>query len=164
MRVIALLLGLSLLAACGGDSGLRDLRSSGNGPDEFSVLPQRPLEVPAELTLPEPTPGGANLTDPTPVADGVAALGGNLDATRRGGVPAADAGLVAGVGRYGVDPAIRATLAGEDAAFRARAGRFSLFRRADRYFRAYANQALDAYAELDRLRAAGIPGPSAPPE
>ncbi len=155
---------LLALTACGGDRGLRDLRSAGDGPDEFSVSPVRPLEIPADDSLPEPTPGGSNLSDPSPNADAIAALGGNPAAAVRGGIPSADAALVAGAGRFGVESGIRATLAEEDRRFRARAGRFSLFARSDRYFRAYARQALDAHAELQRLRAAGVQTPSAPPE
>lgn len=155
---------LTLTACAGGDRGLRDLRSNSGGPDEFSVLPVRPLVMPTDVaTLPTPTPGGANLTDPAPLAEAVAVLGGNPNALVPNGIPASDAALVTVAQRGGVDPAIRQTLASEDAAFRTRQARFGLFRGRDRYFSAYARQALDAYAELDRFRAAGIETPSAPP-
>jgi hypothetical protein len=155
-----------MLTACGGRSGLHDLGSVGQGPDEFSVLPTRPLEIPQSLSaLPAPTPGGSNLTDPNPIGDAMAALGGRQDSLT-GGIPASDAALVTRASRYGVDPAIRADLAAEDAAFRRRkaAGNaFNWFGR-DRYFSAYASQSLDAYAELLRFRNLGVQVPSAPPQ
>ncbi len=155
-----------LLAGCApGDRGLRSFEA-GAGPDEFSVLPQRELTLPESLSaLPPPTPGGTNITDPTPRADAIAALGGRPAAARAGGVPAADAALVAAAGRNGVDPTIRAELAEADRAFRERRARFSLFGGAgeERYFRAYAPFALDARAELRRFRNMGVATPTAPP-
>ena len=50
---------LLVLSACGGDRGLRQLQA-GEGPDEFGVIPVRPLVVPDVLSLPQPTPGGPN--------------------------------------------------------------------------------------------------------
>ena len=142
--------------------GVAGCNRGGNpGPDEFSVLPTRPLTLPASLSaLPAPTPGGANLTDPNPTGDAIAALGGA--ATLAGGIPAGDAALVAQVSRHGTDPGIRRTLAAEDAGLRARAERGSDQTRA-RYLRVYAGQALDAYAELLRFRNVGVQVPSAPP-
>jgi hypothetical protein len=164
-RLLAPLAALVLLAACGtGGDGLRNLDTDLAGPDEFSILPSRPIEIPDTLALPPPTPGGSNRTDQTPNADAIAVLGGDPAATRAGGIPAQDAALVAFAARQGTDPAIRATLAQEDAAFRARAGGLSfnpLGR--DRYYPAYARFALDAYRELARLRAAGVVVPTAPP-
>lgn len=155
---------LTLSACAGGDRGLRDLRSNGGGPDEFSVLPMAPLVMPSDVTnLPTPTPGGSNLSDPAPIADAVAVLGGNPNALIPNGIPARDMAIVTAAQRGGVDPAIRQTLASEDAAFRTRQSRFGLFRGRDRYFAAYSRQALDAYAELERFRAAGVATPSAPP-
>ncbi|WP_254696825.1 DUF3035 domain-containing protein [Octadecabacter sp. SW4] len=157
---------LTLSACAGGDRGLRDLRSSSGGPDEFTVLPVGPLALPDSLsTLPAPTPGGANLTDPNPGGDAIVALGGRESAARAGGIPAADSALVARAGRYGTDPNIRATLAAEDQTLRnrrARAGFLGLGGR-DRYFQAYAAQALDAYSELTRFRNLGVATPTAPP-
>jgi len=165
MRAIAIFAALTL-SACGGTDGLRDLRSTGAGPEEFTVLPVGPLTIPDQLTLPPPTPNGTNITDPNPIGDAVAALGGRPSAQVAGGIPAQDAALVAAAGRNGVDPAIRQELAVADAQFRGGAARFNVlsFLRPDRYFNAYAGQALDAYATLDAYRAAGIPTPSAPPQ
>lgn len=166
MAKLILSLGVALmLAACGGgDRGLRDLSSTGNGPDEFTVLPTNPLILPSDLTnLPAPTPGGTNITDPTPTADAVAVLGGNPDRLIPSGVPSSDSALVTAASRNGIEQDIRQTLAAEDAAFRNRQSRLGFFRRNDRYFQAYARQALDAYAELQRFRNAGVATPSAPP-
>lgn len=153
------------LTACGSQGGLRDMRNPSGGPDEFSVVPGAPLELPETLSLPVPTPGGQNRTDATPNADAIAALGGSPSAAFAGGIPAADQGLVSHAGRNGIDADIRSALAAEDAAFRARRTRTGLFSflGGDRYFRAYARQKLDAYAELDRFRAAGVQTPTAPP-
>lgn len=166
MKAIICTAMLLILTACaGGDRGLRDLRSNGGGPDEFQVLPVNPLILPNDVTnLPTPTPGGTNRTDPAPNADAVAALGGNPNALIPNGIPARDGALIAAASRNGVDPAIRQTLAAEDEAFRTRQSRFGFFRGRDRYFQAYARQALDAYAELQRFRNAGVATPSAPPQ
>ena len=154
------------LAACASGDGLCRLESPGNGPDEFAVMPMRPLDYPATNALPPPTPGGANLADPNPLGDAVAALGGDARGLLPTAVPARDGALVAAASRNGVPADIRAVVAREDAAFRTSRARFAtggLFG-TDPYWRAYAGQALDAYAELARFRAAGIEVPSAPPQ
>lgn len=158
-------LALVLVTACGNtDRPLRDLQAAGGGPDEFAVIPQQELEIPAELTLPQPTPGGTNLADPTPNADAIAALGGVAAAQIAGGIPANDAALVAQISRYGVDPTIRATLAAADEARLERARRRNIFNplNRDRYFPAYAGEALNASAELERLRSLGLAVPEVP--
>jgi len=154
MRAITFsVLALALMTACGGsDKPLRDLRASGGGPDEFAVIPQLPLVLPPTTALPEPTPGGSNRADPNPNAAAISALGGSASAQIAGGIPAGDAALVAQAGRYGVSPGIRAELAADV---------FNPLGR-DRYFPAYARQALDANAELARLRAAGVAVPTPP--
>jgi hypothetical protein len=140
------------------------MRTTDGGPDEFSVIPARPLELPETLALVTPTPGGTNLADPTPEADAIAALGGNPAAQYAGGVPANDTGLIAQVTRYGVDAGIRADLAERDASLRQRKKLSNFFNplNRDRYFPLYAGQALDADAELARLAALGILVPNAP--
>lgn len=160
-RMVVILALTVTLAACGGGSpDLMSVASSGEGPDEFGVLPNRPLERPDDLSaLPPPTPGGANRGDLTPRSDAVAALGG-----RPGAGPAAGA-LVAHAARYGVSPQIRSTLATEDLAFR-RANDARLLERlfnTNIYFRAYQPQSLDQYRELERFRRAGVRTPAAPP-
>jgi hypothetical protein len=155
-----------MLSACAqkSDPRLSERREVSGGPDEFNVLPVKPLQQPESYTaLPEPTPGGTNITDPTPKADAIVALGGRLQ-SEVGGIPSADAALIAHTMRHGTTEDIRATLAEADAKIApgGRRGVLGLFR-SNRYFRAYANQALDAYAELERLRALGLRTPSAPP-
>jgi hypothetical protein len=155
-------LALTLLAAGCGAGGLAGgLRPSGAGaqPDEFLVLPTRPLEMPPDLSaLPPPTPGVRARVAYDPRAEAMAALGGRPAAAAVGGEA-----LVAAAGR--ADPAIRARLAAEDAAFR----RESRPRPLDRLFglasaRApYRAVTLDAERELARLRAAGVRTPAAPP-
>lgn len=158
-------LALVLLTACGDtERPLRDMRASGGGPDEFQVIPVRPLEMPATTSLPEPTPGGSNRTDPNPRADAIVALGGRPAAQVAGGIPTGDGALVAQAGRYGVDPAIRAQLAAEDAQFLERKRRSNVFNplNRDRYFPAYAGQVLDPFAERTRLQNAGVQVPALP--
>lgn len=163
--ILAISLGALLCACASTERPLHDLRANSEGPDEFSVLPVAPLELPETLTLPQPTPGGVNRTDPNPVGDAIAALGGSQSAAFAGNVPGSDAALVATTGRFGVTPAIRAELAAADASFRQRrsVGQAFNFLGTDRYFSAYQAQSLDAYSELARFRALGIQTPSAPP-
>ena len=58
MRKTHVLIGLmvgTLLAACS-DQGIRHLSSNGDGPDEFRIVPSKPLEAPANYSsLPAPT-------------------------------------------------------------------------------------------------------------
>ena len=156
---------LALLVACGDtERPLRDMSASGGGPDEFAIMPVGPLEIPAQLTLPPPTPGGTNRTDLRPRADAIAALGGSAAAQRAGGVPAQDAALVAQASRYGTEPEIRDILAAEDDRILQRKRRTNVFNplNRDRYFTAYARQVLDPFAELARLRALGVQVPNLP--
>lgn len=166
---IAVLFGATLaLSACGGADApqLMNIRSHTAGPDEFGILPTKPLQMPEEYaTLPTPTPGGANLTDPTPNADAVAALGGNPAALARTGVARADQGLIASTSRYGVAANIREQLAAEDLAYRQQNDGRVLERlfNVNVYYKAYRSQALDQYSELYRFRRAGVRTPAAPP-
>lgn len=160
------LMALIVMAACSRAPNSVDKDAINQGPDEFSILPARPLEMPESYSsLPAPTPGGTNITDPNPGADAIAALGGRPSAASAGGIPASDAALVAAVSRYGVPADIRAVVASEDAPLLKRAtdGGFIGFITRSSYFKVYAQQALDAFAELFRFRAAGVQTPSAPP-
>jgi len=169
MRGVVALAGVVLmgLTACGnGDRGpqLMNLRSASNGPDEFSILPAKSLELPEDLAaLPEPTPGGSNLTDRNPTAEAIVALGG--DPSAAGGIPAADAGLASYASRKGVSADIRPTLAAEDLDFRRRNNGRLLERLfgLNSYYRAYSDESLDQQTELDLWRRAGARTPSAPP-
>lgn len=153
------------LAACGNtERPLRDLRAAGGGPDAFLVIPQNALEIPRRFSLPAPDPGGINRADPNPQADAIRALGGT-PAAADGSVPAADTALVTAARRFGEDPTIRETLAEEDRATLRRARLTNLFNPLgrDRYFPAYARQALDPDAEAERLAALGVNLPAIPP-
>ena len=154
-----------MLAGCGGN-GLPQLMNlrSGQGPDEFGILPPKPLATPESLTdLPEPTPGGANRTDPQPFDEAIVALGGNP--AKAGGIPAGDGALYSHAARFGVEAGIRDTLASEDLQWRRdNNGRIleRLFN-VNVYFKAYRKQWLDQQAELARWRKVGVKTPSAPP-
>jgi len=88
----------SLLGACGQNSGngrpLINLRQSAIAPDEFLVVPQKPLETPVDLSslpVPDPTAKPRVMID---FEDNLlTALGGRI--TSGGAVPAIDAALVA---------------------------------------------------------------------
>ncbi|WP_136652701.1 DUF3035 domain-containing protein [Paracoccus aeridis] len=166
MRAIVLGLSVAMLAACGDNTALRSPKSGSEGPDEFAIVPTRALQMPPDLAqLPAPTPGGANLTDPNPMGDAVAALGGNPAQLAQRGIGAADGAIVSYAGRGGVQPGIRQVTAQEDAEFRSTRRRRPLeaLAGADVYNRAYRNQTLDSWAELERWRRAGVQTPSAPP-
>jgi Protein of unknown function (DUF3035) len=165
-RVVLAVAGAALFAlgACGSSSkvpNLMNVRSETNGPDEFSILPPKPLEMPESLAeLPEPTPGGENLTDPRPFDDAILALGGNPGAGSGG-----DGALYSHATRGGITSGIRQTLAAEDLDFRRKHDGRLLERifNVNVYFKAYTDYALDQYAELARWRKAGARTPSAPP-
>jgi hypothetical protein len=167
-RGVLAIAGAALLAlsACSNDKipTLMNVRSDSNGPDEFSILPPKPLEMPASLSeLPEPTLGGSNLTDPNPNDDAILALGGKPNTT--GKVAAGDSALYAHATRRGVSAGIRNTLAAEDLQFRQKNNGRILERmfNVNVYFKAYRKQSLDQQAELARWRRAGARTPSAPP-
>ena len=169
-----IILALMALTACGTrqDTGNRDtnlkvLRNPSGAPEEFSIVPSKPLQAPESLTdLPQPTPGGTNRTDQTPMKDAVAALGGSpsrLDP--QPGISASDQALVARASRFGRQTDIREVLAEADQAFRERRSLFNWrLVPQDTYNRIYRGQALDPYATLEAARRAGVLTPSAPPE
>lgn len=166
-RPLIMFIALVALTACSssGEPNLLNIsQPRSEGPDEFAILPAKPLEMPQDIAaLPEPTPGGTNLTDPTPFADATIALGGNPEVlTRRSG----DGALVAYAGRYGVDQNIRAELAAADLEYRRQNDGRLLERlfNVSVYYRAYEPYSLDRYAELERLRRAGIRTSAVPPD
>lgn len=167
-RAVLLFCVLGGLTACGSSDEAPNLlnisQPRGAGPDEFAVLPTKPLVVPENLAaLPEPTPGGRNRTDPTPEADAIAALGGDASVLTRA---SGDRALLAHARRFGVDPDIRADLAAADREFRRRNDGRLLERlfNVNVYFRAYESMSLDQYRELERLRRSGVRTPSVPPD
>ena|SRR5690606_15465831 len=155
------------LAACGSRDkppSLMNIKAT-QGPDEFGILPPKPLEMPQSLSdLPEPTPGGANRTDPQPFDDAAIALGGRPQA-RTGGVPASDGALYAHAARFGVQGGIREQLASEDLEWRRDNNGRVLERlfNVNVYFKAYKKFWLDQQAELAYWRSRGVRTPSAPP-
>jgi Protein of unknown function (DUF3035) len=160
--VVAMAL-LALSACAPGEPKLMNVRSSTNGPDEFAIVPPKPLEMPETLAqLPPPTPGGFNRTDVTPNEDAIIALGGRPGGL---GIPAGDGPLIAYASRRGVAGNIRTLLAQEDLAYRTDNNGRVLERlfNVNVYFRAYEPYALDQHAELERWRAVGAGNPSAPP-
>jgi hypothetical protein len=160
-RALVVLAALALAACEGGVAGV--LRSSGatSTPDEFMVLPTRPLEMPENFAaLPPPTPGRASRVDYQPHAEAIAGLtgapgpAGNADGTV----------LVAQAGPR--QPGIRQALAVEDAEWR-ETHRGLLIPRLiakDRDTVTYQPMILDAPSEFERLRAAGVAQPPAPPQ
>jgi len=165
MRKFAILFVLPVLVTGCANVGLRDLKSTSSGPDEFGLKPVSSLQAPADYNdLPTPTPGGVNLTDRSAVAEGVAALGGR-QGDPNGAIPARDGALVQHASRLGVASGIRQELAETDAIFRKRKARLTQYRivPVDRYNQAYKREILDAQAEQTRWRNAGARTPSAPP-
>jgi hypothetical protein len=158
---------LALTACARGDKvpELMNIRSTSGGPDEFTIVPPKPLVMPESLAeLPEPTPGGANRTDQYPIEDAVAALGGKPNAS--GQIGAGDGALVSYASRKGVTSGIRQTLAAEDLDYRRKHDGKLLERvfNLNVYFKAYRPYALDQYTELARWRKVGARTPAAPPQ
>lgn len=122
--------------------GLLERLSNRGGPDEFAVVPQKPLVPPTDFSsLPAPTPGAGNRADLTPGSDVILAMTGTIP--RDPGVAAGDAALLAAIwARAGTAP---------DDGFNF----FGLF--------GGRSDVLDAQAELERLRALGVRTPAAPP-
>jgi hypothetical protein len=158
------LLGASSSCSCrvlSGTPQLMNLRNTRKGRTSSPCCrPRRWKYRRVMAALPEPTPGARNRVDPDPEGDAIAALGGN---------PARAAGagsdLVSYSTRFGVSGDIRPVLAAEDEEFRRRNDGRVLERMfgTNVYFEAYRRQALDRYAELERLRRMGVRTPAAPP-
>ena len=154
------------LAGCG-EPKLRQLRSSDRGPEEFTVIPVKPLQQPSDYaTLPLPGSSIVNITDPTPKRDAIAVLGGSDTRFYKTGIPAADKALMRRADRYGTTKSIRTLLAIEDTEFRKRRYRINRFqfRVRDEYGKLYAKETLDAYAELLKFRKVGVATPAVPLE
>ena len=157
------------VSACsrGGDeqSTLERLNSGTvSAPDEFQVLPTKPLTLPDDLaSLPEPTPGQGNRTDLTPIRDLEVALSGREG---RAAAIGSDAAVVRAAAAGGITPGIRDILAAEDEEWR-RANKGRLLERLllkNQEGITYRAMILDAQAELRRLRALGLRVPQLPEE
>ena len=156
-----------LVAGCTGGGTLHSNVSSGNGPDEFGILPSKELVVPSDLSsLPPPNPTGVNRTDQDPLGDAVAALGGSAAArsSLNTAIPSADTALVNYASRQGRDANIRQVVAQEDEEFRDRRGRFTSIRVSKKglYEQVYRPQTLDFREEWWRWKRAGVRTPAAP--
>ena len=167
VRTCILMIAVLALGACSGSDTPRLMNAAAQNrePDEFGILPTKPLEMPDNLSqLPAPKPGGTNRVDPQPRADVARALGGNPARAVSGG--SVDGGIVNYAARFGRADGIRDQLAAEDLQFR-RDNDGRLLERlfaVNVYHKAYQGMWLDKYAELDRWRRAGAQTPSAPPE
>lgn len=157
----ALILTAMAVAGCQGRGAAGALRSAGVGstPDEFMVLPTKPLEMPQNFAaLPPPTPGTANRVDYRPHQEAVAGLTGRPALSTANGTA-----LVARAGP--ADPNVRSELAVDDVEWRAtHHGLFfeRIFTR-DNATLVYKPMVLDAPAELERLRRMGVEVPPPPP-
>lgn len=151
------------LAACGEGGVAGALRASGatSTPDEFMVLPTRPLEMPESFaTLPPPTPGRVNRVDYQPHVEAIAGLTGAPG-------PAGNANGAALVAQAGPrQPGIRQALAVEDVEWRDTHHGLLIPRliAKDKETVTYQPMILDAASEFRRLRAAGVEQPPAPPQ
>lgn len=106
----ALLVGVS---ACGELNVREELGLVGQGPDPFTVVSNRPLEMPADTSeLPEPQPGAPSLVQPTPEADAQVALTG-APMPEAETQSAAERALVQGAGADGASDDIRTRLAAD---------------------------------------------------
>lgn len=161
MRSVLLVTILLAVTACGSRDEPRDLFNlRSDGPDEFAVTTNKPLEIPENLQTAElPTPGGDSRADINPQEQIAEALGGSATSGFN------DQAFVNSASRFGVTENIRSVLAAEDEEFRANVFVRPLERVAqvNVYFEVYSDQSVDAYAELDRLRAQGVRTPTAPP-
>ena len=161
-RISGILVSLFLLSACSSDDArLRDLYDVGTGPEEFAVLPSKPLIIPNNLTkLPIPDASAGNLADPTPKRDLIEKLGGSIDDTDS--ISKRDKNLLEYVSRAGVDTNIREELAEEDRKFLRRMGVLTSVKlfRVDRYNQIYRKMTLSAPKELERWRSLGVRTPS----
>ncbi len=137
------------------------------GPDEFGIVPTKPLVLPEDFAaLPEPTPGGSNLTDHVPEQDAIAALGGRPERLNSTRVGAGEGALVAAAERNGTATNIRTVLAEEDKEFRKKNGPKILERlfRTDTYLKSYEDQTLQARSTNEQLRRKGVKTPTVSPE
>ena len=158
---LALIGTVGLVSACGSPDTSHDFRlKRGAGPDAFAVTTQKPLEAPSKFAN-LPAPGGTNRRDLNPARDLNLALGARGASSA---IPASDGALVAHTARFGRESDIRADLDAADAQFRKRRGRVPGIIGGRGYFAAYRFMSLDAHAEFERFRAAGVNTPTAPPQ
>ncbi len=169
-KILTTVLVVSAIAGCDTSQGVGRFfadKTKDNGPDEFGIVPTRPLELPADfVTLPEPTPGARNRTDPLPDHDAVAALGGQPSRLDSTSVPSSENALLSAATRNGTTTNIREVLKQEDEAFRDDNGPRLLERlfKVNTYLRTYEDQTLKARKVNEQLRRNGLKTPTVSPE
>lgn len=90
-----------------------ELGLTSRGPDEFSVVKKKPLQMPEPVAeLPEPRPGAASLVDPRPVEDAQIALTGRApsQAATASAPTAGEKSLLSATKATTADPGIRKRL------------------------------------------------------
>ena len=156
------------LSACNQNSGngrpLLNLRQSAIAPDEFLVVPQKPLETPGDVTsLPTPVPGAKARVMIDFEDNLLRALGGQPGNSRT--IPASDAALISAArAGSGATANIRDIMRAEDQAFReARSGRIDRLAKKRKAVTIYDPMLLDPVAESARMQAQGVKTPAVPP-
>lgn len=160
--LVLVAIGLSACEESADDRDLltRVLSANTQSPEEFAVVPNKPLTLPEDLaSLPPPQPGITSRSELDPRADAIAALGGGQRGVR------ADGRLLAALGVSQADPNIRTTLAREARDFRENNPGLILDRMFGRMTDPviFRGQLLDPAAEVERLRAAGVRVPQMAP-
>jgi hypothetical protein len=166
IAMMAMLAVAGCSAPRGDGTDLMNLKSK-DGPDEFAILPPKPLDHARHAErVARPHAGRQQPHRPHARSRCHCGTGGQA-AGPAGGIPAADGALYAQAARYGVDAGIRDVLAGEDLEWR-RDNKGRILERlfnVNVYYRAYRKQSLDQHAELEFWRARGVRtplGPAAP--
>lgn len=131
-------------------------------PDEYAVVANRELQMPASYDLPTPTPGAPSLVEARPVEEARAALF-ETEVASTTGPSAGEAALLAAAGADQAEPGIRQTVATEQDEFvqsGQRYGLTSIF--GYKIPGAEDGEVLDADEESRRLAAEGLLSPIAP--
>ncbi len=102
---------LSLGACSNGAADLREnLGLNKQTPDEFAVLTRAPLEMPAQMTLREPSPGVARPQEETPQEVAQNTVFGSTENHNDSTTSSAEATLLQNAGATKADPSIRQRL------------------------------------------------------
>ncbi|MCI4664515.1 MAG: DUF3035 domain-containing protein [Neomegalonema sp.] len=102
---------VALVAGCADFNLRRELGVVGKGPDPFTVVRNKPLEIPTDKAkLPAPKPGARSRVEPTPEADARAALIGSPPGTTAAAPSAAEAGLLKRAGAADASDDVRSKL------------------------------------------------------
>ncbi|MEL6978686.1 MAG: DUF3035 domain-containing protein [Pseudomonadota bacterium] len=111
-RALLVVVIAGLATGCSSFNLREELGLIGEGPDAFTVVKKKPLEMPADMdTLPTPQPGAPSLVDPRPVDDAQIALKGTATPTTVAAAPSGgEAALLRAAGAEQADPEIREKL------------------------------------------------------